>query len=161
MKIYLSAFLMMILVVGCNNQDKDISTTFTDTTKQNGGEAPVPVVISPLPDTVFAGEKDTTIELVDGTAIIMGHIKPNHQPVYTLKASKGQTIVATVKPVNKSGNIRINQVQKPDKTFDGPFGDSLQFTFQTSGMLRFIIGQNLMAGDRWTGDYIFRVRVEK
>jgi hypothetical protein len=109
-------------------------------------------------DTIFAGNEDTTIIIKANRAILKGHIiADQHQPVYTVKGVKGQTITAMVRPSKKGGNVRINQIQQPGGAFDGPFGDSLSYTFREDGSLRFIIGENLMAGDPYTGDFIFHL----
>lgn len=109
-------------------------------------------------DTIFAGNEDTTIIIKANRAIVKGHIiADQHQPVYTVKGVKGQTITAVLKPSKKKGNVRINQIQQPGGAFDGPFGDSLSYTFREDGSLRFIIGENLMAGDPYTGDFIFHL----
>ncbi|MEO5890334.1 MAG: hypothetical protein ABIQ31_08785 [Ferruginibacter sp.] len=114
--------------------------------------------IKPLADTIFAGDKDTTIQIKDKAAYIMGHIVANKkQPGYTVQGKKGQIVTAVIKPMQKGGNVRINQIQQPGGAFDGPFGDSLTYTFKRNGALRFIIGQNLMAGDPYTGDFILRI----
>ena len=147
--------------IGCNSNDQPKSTSVTDTLKSGITPAPSTEIISALPDTIFANGKDTIIVLVNGVALIKGHSRANQRhPTYSVKVEKGQTIIATIRPLEKGGNVRINQVQLPDKSFDGPFGDSLHYYVKKSGTLRFIIGQNMMAGDPWTGDFIFHLRVE-
>lgn len=90
----------------------------------------------------------------------MGHITANKQhPAYSLSVQKGQTITATIKPVKKGGNVRINQIQLPGGAFDGPFGDSLSYASKRSGVICFIIGENLMAGDPYTGDFLLHIKV--
>jgi hypothetical protein len=158
----IAVVLFVTLATGCNSNDQSKSTSGIDTPESRITPAPSTTeVIAALPDTIFANGKDTTIVLVNGVAFIKGHSRANQRhPTYSVKVEKGQTIIATIKPLEKGGNVRINQLQLPDKSFDGPFGDSLHYYIKKSGTLRFIIGQNTMAGDPWTGDFIFHLRVE-
>ena len=131
-------------------------------TSSGGSAAPTDSTVREGPgamvDTIFSGNEDTTIIIKANRAVWKGHIiADQHQPVYTVKGVKGQTITAVVKPSKKEGNVRINQIQQPGGAFDGPFGDSLSYTFREDGSLRFIIGENLMAGDPYTGDFIFQL----
>ncbi|MCW3092130.1 MAG: hypothetical protein JWP81_3199 [Ferruginibacter sp.] len=116
--------------------------------------------ILPPVDTMVSGQKDTIVLLNQGQAFIRGHIKPNsHQPKYTLPVWKGDTVTATIKPVEKGGNVRINQLQQPGGQFDGPFGDSVRYLVKSNGNLHFIIGENQMAGEPYTGDYVLHIKV--
>ncbi|MEO6722822.1 MAG: hypothetical protein ABIN67_20815 [Ferruginibacter sp.] len=155
------AIMILWLLVGCNADKGKMPPAIKDTTIASIAPNTSQEMISSLIDTIFAKDRDTTAELVNEQAVIKGYSKANRrQPSYSVKVMKGQTIVAIIKPVEKGGNIRINQIQLPDGTFDGPFGDSVRYTVKKSGMLRFIIGQNMMAGDPWTGDFIFRLKLQ-
>ncbi|MEP7110497.1 MAG: hypothetical protein ABI760_21065 [Ferruginibacter sp.] len=153
-KIYRSTgFLILALILGCNNTDHS--------NKEVNGEKDsnaTPVSINQLYDTINSGDRDTTVLLKTGEAFIKGHIIANKSlPKYTIFARKGQTVTAILKPLKKGGNVRINQVQQPGGAFDGPFGDSLSYTFKNNGNIRFIIGENLMAGDPYTGYFILHI----
>jgi len=165
---------LCICIAGCNDPNqayKDIKTIKDSTGNGNRPLEPAEVpakptdstagpVFLPAYDTINAGERDTTIRLKDGQALIKGHLSANQtRPTYTFSAKKGQTITATIKPLKKGGNVRINQIQQPGGAFDGPFGDSLSYTFKKNGQIRLIIGENLMAGDPYTGDFLLRVRI--
>ena len=152
---------MLVLTIGCGNDDHQTAVNPTDSAlNQIIPDTPSTVVMAST-DTIFAENEDTTVVLANGEAFIKGHIRANkRQPVYSVKGSKGQTFIATIKPIEKGGNVRINQIQLPDKSFDGPFGDSLQYTLKKSGILRFIIGQNMMAGDPWSGDFVFHIKTQ-
>lgn len=110
---------------------------------------------------IYANESDTSILLQNGEAYLKGHISPKASPrKYALNVTTGQTITATVKPLEKNGNVRITQLQLPDKSFEGPFGDSLTYVTKSKGALSIIVGQNMMAGDPWTGSFILHVTVK-
>jgi hypothetical protein len=132
--------------------------------------APVPIAmdrdtvretVQATVDTIYSGNADTTLTLMDKKAVIVGHIAANTgKPAYTVRGVKGQTLVVLLNPVKKGGNVRINQIRQPGGAFDGPFGDSLRYTFKRTGDLSIIIGENLMAGDPYNGNFVLRLRVE-
>lgn len=162
-----------LLANGCNdpgqaykdiNENKD-SASVTKPVDSAGlitksTDAAVTTTIGPARDTIDAGSGDTTIRLKNGEAFVKGHLDADKiRPTYTINAEKGQTIIGIVRPTKKGGNVRINQIQQPGGAFDGPFGDSLSYTLKKTGRLRFIIGENQMAGDRYTGDFILHLRL--
>lgn len=151
----ISAYLLYVLTASCNNSPtRDAILKQIDSTSQ-------PAITSPANDTIYANEGDSTIRLTNQQVFIKGHLTANkHQPVYTIQVTKGQTITATIKPLEKRGNVRINQIKKPDGSFDGPFGDSLSYQVKSTGNISFLIGENLMAGDPWTGYFILCLKVK-
>jgi len=160
-KISIVALSLLVLATRCADNTPETPVDKADSSLSRIEPDTVATIIKALPDTIFAQNKDTTAVLANGEAFIKGHIRANKgQPVYTVNGLKGQSFTATIKPVEKGGNVRINQIQLPDDSFDGPFGDSLRYTLKRSGKLRFIIGQNMMAGDPWTGDFIFHLKAE-
>ena len=112
-------------------------------------------------DTINAGERDTLILLKDGEAFVKGHINSGKtKPTYTLPAWEGQSVLAVLNPVSKGGNVRFNRVQLPGGDFEGPFGDTVRLRLKNSGKLKFLVGENLMAGKRYNGDFVLHIRVK-
>ncbi|MBC7889984.1 MAG: hypothetical protein H7Z13_19070 [Ferruginibacter sp.] len=145
---YITGIVLVLLHLGCNQTNE----TANYTPENNAIQAI---------DTIYASDRDTVILLNDGEAFIKGHINTNKkQPKYTLPVWKGQAVTAYVKPLTKNGNIRINQVQKPGGVFTSPFDDSLSYTIETNGNILFVIGENLMAGDPYTGEFILHITVK-
>lgn len=139
-------------------QSSDAPPTHTDVVSP----AATPIdKIQAAADTILAGENDTLIHLTNGKAIVRGHIEAKgKRPTYRIDAVKGTTVIAMVQPVDKPGNIRINQIQKPNGSMDGPFGDSVHYKMPVTGQLKILLGENQMAGDPWSGDFILNVSVE-
>lgn len=54
-------------------------------------------------------------------------------------------------------NIRINQIKKPDGTFDGPFGRTLNLVTKQAGEYWIIIGKNQMADGSRVGHFTIKV----
>lgn len=83
----------------------------------------------------------------------------NQHITVPLKIASGKELFASLSSEDKNANIRISQVGLPDSTFDGPFGRVLHYKMKTPGNYQLIIGENMMAGDRWKGDFVLRVWV--
>jgi len=58
----------------------------------------------------------------------------------------------------KTGNIRINQIIMPDQQSDGPFGKDLDYSLDEKGDYKLIVGESLMQGDPFEGDYILKFK---
>ena len=76
--------------------------------------------------------------------------------IIPLKIISGKELFATIKTNTKRANIRINQIEMPDSTFDGPFGDSLHHNIKMPGIYKIIIGEDLMAEGNWSGYFTLR-----
>lgn len=76
-----------------------------------------------------------------------------------LAITSGNELFAALSSDDKDANIRISQVGLPDSTFDGPFGRDLNYKLKSPGNYKIIIGENMMAGDRWKGDFVLKVWV--
>lgn len=74
--------------------------------------------------------------------------------------SSGEKLFASLLSDDTKANIRISQIGFPDSTFDGPFGRNLHYTIKTPGTYKLIIGENMMAGDPWKGNFRMKVWVE-
>lgn len=84
----------------------------------------------------------------------------NQHVTVPLNISGGDTLFAILSPDDKKANIRISQIEFPDSTFDGPFGRNLDYKINVFGNYKIIIGENMMAGDRWNGDFSLKVWVK-
>ena len=77
-----------------------------------------------------------------------------------VQISSGKQLNASLFSDDKRANIRISQVEFPDSTFDGPFGRELYYKIKTPGNYKIIIGEDMMAGDRWPGDFVMKISVK-
>ena len=57
----------------------------------------------------------------------------------------------------KEMNIRINQIKKPDDSFDGPFGKTLDYKADQKGEYWIILGKSQMAGSSQKGHFVLKV----
>lgn len=74
--------------------------------------------------------------------------------------TSGKNLFASLTSADKNANIRVNQIEFPDSTFDGPFGRELKYPLKNTGTYKIIIGENMMAGDRWNGSFTLKVWVK-
>lgn len=72
----------------------------------------------------------------------------------------GDSLFASLHSKDKKANIRISQIGFPDSTFDGPFGRELVYKIKDTGNYKIIVGQNMMAGDRWKGNFTLKAWVK-
>ncbi len=88
----------------------------------------------------------------DDTFIMKLHLDGiKDRKIIPIKIISGKELFATIKTNTKRANIRINQIEMPDSTFDGPFGDSLHYNIKMPGTYKIIIGEDLMAEGNWSG----------
>lgn len=73
--------------------------------------------------------------------------------IITLTIVSGKQLFAVIYKENKKSNIRINRVEMPDSTFDGPFGDSLHYKINVAGVYKIMVGPNLMATGKLDGAF--------
>lgn len=72
----------------------------------------------------------------------------------------GDSIFGQLRSNDQSANLRFTQIALPNQTFDGPFDRDLSYSIKKPGRYALIIGQNLMAGDPWSGKFTLKVWVK-
>ncbi len=66
---------------------------------------------------------------------------------------------ATIQPIGTAeGNVRIKTITLPDSSTDGPFGRSIDYEVPSRGTVRLEIGESLMQGDPWGGDFCLEIQ---
>jgi hypothetical protein len=141
------AFFIFISVVGCNQQDHQTTkTAFHSTDSASAGN-------SNLPDTLPKSLSPNDTLLFNLT------MDTNRHVTIPIKVSTGKELFASLSSNDKKANIRVSQIEFPDSTFDGPFGRELHYQLKTHGNYKLIIGEDMMAGDRWQGDFVLKVWV--
>ncbi len=84
------------------------------------------------------------------------------QKTFIFEAKEGQTIVATVVTTDSSQapNVRFNQIISPSGEAEGPFGNEMTYVLNEAGQWKFIIGESLMAGEPYAGEFTLAVEVK-
>ena len=65
-----------------------------------------------------------------------------------------------LKTPSNTGNLRINQLIMPDGTTDGPYGREINDSLTKIGTYQIIIGESLMQGDPYAGDYFLKIEID-
>ena len=84
----------------------------------------------------------------------------NQHVTVPISVTTGDTLFATLTSKDDKANIRISQIGFPDSTFDGPFGKTIRQKIKDTGNYKIIIGEDMMAGDRWNGDFELKAWVK-
>ena len=84
----------------------------------------------------------------------------NQHVVVAINISSGKELFASLSSKDKNANIRISQIGFPDRAFDGPFGRTLDYKIKDTGIYKIIMGEDMMAGDRWSGKFILKTWVK-
>ena len=112
-------------------------------------------------DTATNPQQKFVLQPGSDTFTVQLHIAEiNDRKIIPITIKSGNELFAIVHKANKKANIRINQVEMPDSTFDGPFGDSLQYKLKMPGTYKIIVGQNLMAEGKPFGDFTLKAWVK-
>lgn len=86
-----------------------------------------------------------------GRAVIR---KTAMQPVEVVfDAQDADFLYGKILDVSDTANIRISQIIMPDGSGDGPFGREIEYDLPMRGAYRLRIGENMMAGEPWGGDF--------
>ncbi len=150
--------LMMYLLAACRQPvSKENKGIMTDsTTKPN-----------PQSENNSKIKKDTSSKYIytalfpgSDTIIAQMHIDGfKKQPVLTLSITSGKMLYAVISDKPKA-NLRINQIEMPDSSFDGPFGKSLTYKIKKPGTYKLIIGESMMAEGQYSGDFEIKAWVK-
>lgn len=61
--------------------------------------------------------------------------------------------------VDDTANIRFNQIVMPGGLSDGPFGKNIRYDLEKWGTYHLIIGESLMVGEPWGGEFVLDLRL--
>jgi hypothetical protein len=163
---------LWILLIACNNTEQARQPASlvksVDSTVPKGQTDSVPVTAAPGPvDTVPHNiQVDTVIHLSfakDSTTLTAtGSLNKKSTPVICyLPVDRHVALNARIIPRNKELNVRFSQIVLPDGNSDGPFGLQIKYELRQMGLYKLIIGPNLMADGKRSGDFIIRLETKK
>jgi hypothetical protein len=152
MKNKITLFAMFICLMSCHqNEQKEALQDSVTPAKNDSTKTETKAVNDTFPKSISALSDTLIIKLKMDSA--------NDHLTIPLTITSGKELFASLSSEDKNANIRISQIALPDSTFDGPFGKNLDFKMKAPGNYKIIIGENMMAGDRWEGDFILRIWV--
>jgi len=144
-------FFMLLAFFSCrqnekqDNSDQLLPAINSDTLPKPGDVDSVKNSLSPGKDTLFFNLK------MDSA---------NQHLTVPIRILAGDTLYASLASKDNKANIRVSQLGFPDSTFDGPFGRKINYKIKDTGEYKIIIGENMMAGDRWDGDFQLKAWVK-
>jgi len=140
MKKYVFGFniLGLFLIIGCSGGSNQRESINTSDLSMDNQETPVLTDSIQFRRTKAAKERDTISFELDNPAFVS----------------------MLLKMPNNTGNLRINQLLMPDGTSDGPFGKEINENLIAPGTYQVIIGESLMQGSTYAGEYILELRVK-
>ncbi|WP_156307922.1 hypothetical protein [Sphingobacterium endophyticum] len=145
-QILLYSSIVTIAIYSCNNPE---------TAKESSNSADS--IIESIEPDVFDPIPSKAIELKSEWDSIKLHKIGKESDTITFNPGAYKNLNAEVNGV-PAGNIRFNQIIMPDKSSDGPFGKDLNYLLDQSGEYKLIIGESLMQGDPFEGDYILKFK---
>ncbi|MDR0954850.1 MAG: hypothetical protein LBM20_05660 [Rikenellaceae bacterium] len=161
MKNAIIILLILTLFVGCGRSARR---------NGSGGEPGVVAVVAP--DTVsgafgqaVAIPSDSGIvrmALVDGQGEITIRKTAWKEVLLDFPATGYHRLWAEVTPlVDTIANLRISGIVLSDSVSDGPFGRTVEYDLPGTGCVRLVIGESLMQGDPWGGDFTAEIRLTR
>jgi hypothetical protein len=147
--IFLTFFTFLI---GCKQQSNTKTVENFSHTKSDPVKSEKENAKNASQDILFPGSDTMNFNLKIETS--EEHIK------VLVNITSGDSLFASLSSADKKANIRINQIELPDSTFDGPFGRKLHYKILQKGIYNIIIAEDMMAGDRWKGKFILKVWVK-
>ena len=151
MKKSLSLIIVFAFLISCNQADH--SQKSDSSIEEKDSSKSVSEIKSDTSINTLSPEKDTLV-------FNLKMDSANQHVTVPIKILKGSELFASLTSPDKKANIRVSQLEFPDSTFDGPFGRTLDYKIKDTGNYKIIIGEDMMAGDRWKGNFILKTWVK-
>lgn len=152
----IAVIVIAIVISGCANDANKKIATIDKTTNRNADTS----IDSISKQQKFDASKMIVLTPGSDTFQLSSAVVAKEQKIIPVTVASGQELFATVHYLNKRFNVRINQVEMPDSTFDGPFGDSMHYKIKMPGIYKLRIGPDLMADGSRDGEFIFKAWVK-
>ncbi len=117
----IAAFLIVIFISSCGNDAKKKTTKANEIPNNNSDSSVDSISQNKNRDST----KMTILKPGSDTLTEVSYVDAREQKIIPITIASGNQLFATVHKKSKRFNLRINQIEMPDSTFDGPFGDSL------------------------------------
>ncbi len=150
--------ILMIIISSCNNTSQNNINTASKSAGNDSIETQKDTISNTeINDSIIhiSFPKDSTWVTVN--AKMKGF---NHPVIVYIPVKQGRHLTASISSDDSAANVRINQIITPGGKADGPFGRDFTFAIHQQGTYRLLIGENLMQGDEWKGEFKLTVKVE-
>jgi len=150
--------ILMIIISSCNNTSQNNINTASKSAGNDSIETQKDTISNTeINDSIIhiSFPKDSTWVTVNAKMKGFNHLVTVYIPV-----KQGRHLTASISSDDSAANVRINQIITPGDKADGPFGRDFTFAIHQQGTYRLLIGENLMQGDEWKGEFKLTVKVE-
>ena len=145
--------LMFSIFLSCNQNEN----------QKTSGQPVNPVNSDSLQSEIKPNNDSAKNRLSPGKDTLVFNLKmdsANQHVIVPVSITIGDSLFATLISRDNKANIRISQIGFPDSTFDGPFGRKINYKIKDTGNYKIIIGEDMMAGDRWNGKFELKAWVK-
>lgn len=152
-------FLSIIAIAGCSDIQNDNNASKDSTTSNINSSKSAKRVVQ----TDFTKDSVFTIRFPEDSSsvTVTGKMTGINHPISVyIPITKGNLLTIILAPGDSTAKIRISQLFMPNGKADGPFGKNLRRKITQPGNYKVIIGENLMQGEEWKGDFLLTVKVE-
>lgn len=122
-----------------------------------GGKPKMKVAEADVSGVVVADSMPVKLDMKDGYEKALIRKMPMKSVEVAFDSEAYNELYAAISEVSDTANIRFNQIFMPDGTADGPFGRDIVYGLAQKGMYRLVIGESLMQGEPWSGDFMVEV----
>lgn len=116
-------------------------------------------------ETVMNGNKQKQqgyliLNIVDGKATATVSKNEREHVVFAFEPGDRKKLKGALSSPDSVANIRFTQIFMPDGTADGPFGRDIEYDLVQNGLYKLSVGENMMAGDPWAGEFTIAIILE-
>lgn len=101
------------------------------------------------------------VNLTDGKATLLIHKKKDSTVYLEFENNGYKKLSATLRSEDSLANIRFTQIVLPNGEMDGPFGRDITYDLPWDGRYKLLVGENLMAGFPWKGDFTAEITLSR
>lgn len=108
-----------------------------------------------------ANDGVTKIKIEDGAGSVTLEKKASETVTVEFDSKGYKSLDGFLISPDPEANIRFVQIITPDGEADGPFSSEIEYPLATEGRYKLIIGENMMAGDPWGGEFTVTLKLAK
>ena len=108
-------------------------------------------------EVVIADSLPVKVQVRDGCGRMVILKEPGRTVDVEFDSGGCDLLYGEITGVGDMANVRFNQIVMPDGTSDGPFGRSIEYGLEQQGTCHLLIGESLMAGEPWGGEFMLEL----
>lgn len=108
-------------------------------------------------EVVIADSLPVKVQVRDGCGRMVILKEPGRTVDVEFDSGGCDLLYGEITGVGDMANVRFNQIVMPDGTSDGPFGRSIEYGLEQQGTYHLLIGESLMAGEPWGGEFMLEL----